>query len=162
MYHEVFCIVVIDYSRQTRKGSRWKKTEKNRREDRRTIYTKHVIKDALLELLSEGPFEKNTVAALCRRAEIVRTTFYIHYDSLTDVVKDLADDAILAAAAHSSGKIQDITVLARQMQKTTDPELLSPYMSLLPVCQQVADDPKYRVMFRDPMVSEYILMQIIR
>lgn len=133
-----------------------------RRIDRRTAYTKNTVKDAMLELLSEMPFEKITVAALCRRADIVRTTFYLHYDSLTDVIKELADDAILAASGTSSKRIKDLATLAQEMHKTTDPELLAPYMSLLPVCQRVADDPKYKVMFRDTMVSEYILMQIYR
>ncbi len=133
-----------------------------RRVDRRTAYTKNTVKDAMLELLAEIPFEKITVAALCRRADIVRTTFYLHYDSLTDVIKELADDAILAASYSGSKSIKDLSILAREMNKSTDPELLAPYMSLLPVCQRVADDPKYKVMFRDTMVSDYILMQIYR
>ena len=133
-----------------------------RRVDRRTAYTKNTVKDAMLELLAETPFEKITVAALCRRADIVRTTFYLHYDSLTDVIKELADDAILAASGTGSKNIKDLSILAREMNKSTDPELLAPYMSLLPVCQRVADDPKYKVMFRDTMVSDYILMQIYR
>lgn len=133
-----------------------------RRVDRRTAYTKNTVKDAMLELLAEMPFEKITVAALCRRADIVRTTFYLHYDSLTDVIKELADDAILAASGTGSKNIKDLSILAREMNKSTDPELLAPYMSLLPVCQRVADDPKYKVMFRDTMVSDYILMQIYR
>ena len=133
-----------------------------RRVDRRTAYTKNTVKDAMLELLAEMPFEKITVAALCRRADIVRTTFYLHYDSLTDVIKELADDAILAASGTGSKNIKDLSILAQEMNKSTDPELLAPYMSLLPVCQRVADDPKYKVMFRDTMVSDYILMQIYR
>ena len=133
-----------------------------RRVDRRTAYTKNTVKDAMLELLAEMPFEKITVAALCRRADIVRTTFYLHYDSLTDVIKELADDAVLAASGTGSKNIKDLSILAREMNKSTDPELLAPYMSLLPVCQRVADDPKYKVMFRDTMVSDYILMQIYR
>ena len=107
-----------------------------RRIDRRTAYTKNTVKDAMLELLAEMPFEKITVAALCRRADIVRTTFYLHYDSLTDVIKELADDAILAASGTSSKRIKDLATLAQEMHKTTDPELLAPYMSLLPVCQR--------------------------
>lgn len=133
-----------------------------RRVDRRTAYTKNTVKDAMLELLAEMPFEKITVAALCRRADIVRTTFYLHYDSLTDVIKELADDAILTASGTGSKNIKDLSILAREMNKSTDPELLAPYMSLLPVCQRVADDPKYKVMFRDTMVADYILMQIYR
>lgn len=133
-----------------------------RRVDRRTAYTKNTVKDAMLELLAEMPYEKITVAALCRRADIVRTTFYLHYDSLTDVIKELADDAIHAASGTGSNNIKDLSILVREMNKSTDPELLAPYMSLLPVCQRVADNPKYKVLFRDTMVSDYILMQIYR
>ena len=49
--------------------------EKNlRKTDRRTMYTRMVIKDALLELLRETDFAEITVAGLCREAEINRGT----------------------------------------------------------------------------------------
>jgi hypothetical protein len=35
-------------------------------------------------------------------------------------------------------------------------------MDLLPVCQRVFDDPKYKVMFKDYMVSSYILKELYR
>ena len=35
-------------------------------------------------------------------------------------------------------------------------------MELLPVCQRVADHPKYKPLFFDPFVSEYMLMRIYR
>lgn len=136
------------------------KKDKSRREDRRTTYTKNVIKDSLLEMLSEMPFEKVTVAALCRKADIVRTTFYLHYDGLSDVIKELADDAIIAVKDNRNNDIRDLPLLAEQMRKSTDPDLLAPYMSLLPVCQRVFDDPKYKIMFQDMMVSDYILKEI--
>lgn len=136
--------------------------EFERRTDRRTIYTKNVIKDAMLSLMDEMPFEKVTVAALCRRAGIVRTTFYLHYDNLTDVVRELADDAIQAASHAGTQDYHDIATLAKEMQKTTDPQLLAPYMNLLPICQRVADDPKYKTLFRDSMVSDFIIMEISR
>ena len=138
------------------------KTNEPRREDRRTIYTKNVIKDAMLELLAGSPFEKITVAALCRQADIVRTTFYLHYDSLTDVLKELADDAILAVNEGSSYDLENISRVAKEMRKTSDPGLLKPYMDLLPVCQRIFDDPKYRPMFKDYMVSSYILKELYR
>jgi len=133
-----------------------------RREDRRTVYTKNVIKDAMLELLEDLPFEKITVAAVCRQAEIVRTTFYLHYDGLTDVLKELADEAILVASQGTSHYLDGIARLAEKMQDTTDPALLEPYMNLLPVCQRVSDNPQYRVMFKDLMVAPYILKELYR
>lgn len=55
------------------------KKSKNRKTDRRTLYTKNVIKDALLDALKEKPFEQITVTDVCRRAEITRATYYLHY-----------------------------------------------------------------------------------
>jgi hypothetical protein len=130
--------------------------------DRRIAVTRSVIKDAMLELLAEGPFEKITVASLCRKAEIVRTTFYLHYDGLTDVLKELADDAILTAGEGTGSDFENISRVAAEMRRTDDPEQLAPYMDLLPVCQRVFDDPKYKVMFKDYMVSSYILKELYR
>ena len=51
------------------------------------------MKDALLELLEEQPFEKITVAALCRQAEITRATFYLHFQDINEVLDELLDEA---------------------------------------------------------------------
>ena len=50
-----------------------------RKTDRRTVMTKGMIQDALLELLQNTPYEKITVTALCKQSEITRATFYLHY-----------------------------------------------------------------------------------
>lgn len=68
-----------------------------RKTDRRASYTQKVIKDALLELLGQTPYEKITVAALCRQAEITRATFYLHYLSLDAVLNELLDEAVAVA-----------------------------------------------------------------
>ena len=57
--------------------------------DRRTRYTKKMIKDAYLELLDELPPAKITVTELCRRADINRGTFYLHYEDLPRVMEEL-------------------------------------------------------------------------
>ena len=70
---------------------------KNRKTDRRTLYTKNVIKDALLEALEDKNFEQITVTDVCRRAEITRATYYLHYQSLTEVLDELLGDALQMA-----------------------------------------------------------------
>ncbi|RHA15967.1 TetR/AcrR family transcriptional regulator [Megasphaera sp. AM44-1BH] len=47
--------------------------------DRRTRYTRQVIRETFLAMLQECSFEKVTVTALCRRADVTRATFYLHY-----------------------------------------------------------------------------------
>ena len=43
-----------------------------RKTDRRTLYTRQVVKDALLELLEKNPYAKINVTMLCKQAEITR------------------------------------------------------------------------------------------
>ena len=65
-----------------------------RKTDRRTLITKGMIKDALLELLQNTPYEKITVTALCKQSEITRATFYLHYNNIDNVLDELLDDAL--------------------------------------------------------------------
>ncbi|MBQ8074804.1 MAG: TetR/AcrR family transcriptional regulator [Oscillospiraceae bacterium] len=130
--------------------------------DKRTVITKTAIKEGMLELLSQSDFNYITVSALCREAGVGRATFYTHYTGLTDVIDELADDAIQATKRSSAPGVSGIIQLAEKMRRTTDPQDLAPYMDLLPVCQRVADNPKYKVLFKDSFVSEYMLMNIYR
>ena len=57
--------------------------------DRRIRYTKQVIKDSLFELMKETPVEKITVKELCTAADINRSTFYAHYDTLTALLEEI-------------------------------------------------------------------------
>jgi AcrR family transcriptional regulator len=54
-------------------------TTPSRRPDRRTQRTKDVLRDALLSLLPEVGWDGIDVAMLCERANIGRSTFYLHY-----------------------------------------------------------------------------------
>ena len=72
------------------------------REDRRVIYTKHAIKDALLELMKEKSFEKLSISGVCEAAQITRTTFYSHYDTLNQVLDELIDEAFEVAEYSST------------------------------------------------------------
>ena len=128
--------------------------------DKRTLITKTAIKEGMLELIGKTPFNYVTVAALCREAGVGRATFYTHYNGLMDVIDELADDAINATKRNGENAIAAASVLAEKMRVTTDPSVLEPYMNLLPVCQRVADNPRYNVLFKDPFVSEYIIMRI--
>ena len=71
--------------------------KKQRKTDRRTTYTINTVKDAMLELLEKEPFDKITVASLCRQAEITRTTFYLHFSDITAVLDELLKDALQVA-----------------------------------------------------------------
>ena len=56
--------------------------------DRRIQKTRSAIQQAYLALLMEKKSMKMTVTELARRANIDRKTFYLHYDTTDDVMRD--------------------------------------------------------------------------
>lgn len=56
--------------------------------DRRIVRTKQAIHAALGRLTEKQDYRKITVTALAREADIDRKTFYLHYTSVDDVVKE--------------------------------------------------------------------------
>lgn len=114
---------------------------KKRKTDRRTIYTLNVIQTAFLELINRQPFAKMTVAQLCRQAEITRSTFYLHYANLNEVLNAVLDQALMF----------------NQPLYLDDEE-----GSLLPACQRIAGSTKYRRLLMDPDLNEYIIARITR
>lgn len=117
-------------------------TNKTRKTDRRTLYTQQVIKDALLELLASKTFAQIRVTELCRQAEITRSTFYLHYDSLNDLLNQVIDDALQLTPLVTDLDVSDVT-------------------AMIPVCQRFGDNPKYRHLMLDTDLSEYIIGRII-
>ena len=131
--------------------------------DRRYTYTHNVIKDAMLELLEETGFNEMTVSGLCRQAQVGRATFYTHFDNLTEVVEELVDDAIKATDRSIAGSsIDGLREVARYLSTDQGLKDLESKLLMLPICQRVADNPKYNVLFKDPALSDYILSMIYR
>ena len=65
--------------------------------DRRRRYTLSVIREAFFALLAEVGFARMTVADICRRADINRGTFYLHYEDKFALLDALIDEALAAA-----------------------------------------------------------------
>lgn len=66
-------------------------------QDKRIIKTKRNIKATLIDMLDEMPFEKVSVADLCRRGEISRITFYTHYEDKYALVAEMYNDYVKEA-----------------------------------------------------------------
>lgn len=45
---------------------------------------------ALISLLEEKSFEYITVSEICKRAEVNRSTFYLHYENTVDLLNETA------------------------------------------------------------------------
>lgn len=131
-----------------------------RKTDRRTLYTRSVIKDALLELLEDKTFDKITVSSVCKKAEITRATFYLHYDNLSAVLDELLDEALLISDQNNEHPSYDILQILNLVLNNNEQKFLYSDDSFLPACQRIANHPKYKVMFMDETLSSYIIKKI--
>ena len=66
------------------------KPKRMKAEYRSSIRSKVMIKEALLSLILEKPFDKITITDIFTRADINRGTFYAHYDNTSDVLKSIS------------------------------------------------------------------------
>ncbi|MGI6362087.1 MAG: TetR-like C-terminal domain-containing protein [Bacillota bacterium] len=65
------------------------------KEDRKTRYTRMVLRDSLMELMKNKPITKITITELCKKADINRSTFYAHYTDQHDLLRKIEDDTLL-------------------------------------------------------------------
>ena len=131
------------------------KSPNQKKTDRRTLYTQMVIKDALLELNKETAYDKINVTMVCRQAEIARATFYLHFDSLDEVLDSVIDDALLFSES-GSGTVVDVLDIIRSGRS----DVLRENETVLPACQRIADSDKYHHLFMDVSVSDHIIQRI--
>lgn len=61
--------------------------------DRRIVKTKTSIKNAFISLMDKKDLSQITVTELSSLADIDRKTFYLHYDTVIDVYKEIVADA---------------------------------------------------------------------
>lgn len=61
-------------------------------EDRRVLRTRLALRDALLALLPEKGWDDLNVQEICDRANVGRSTFYMHYQSKEDLLSESLND----------------------------------------------------------------------
>lgn len=62
--------------------------------DKRIQKSKSSIINTFLELRAKKPLEKITVTELCRKAEINKSTFYVHYHDIYDLSDQLENEVV--------------------------------------------------------------------
>lgn len=60
-----------------------------KKDDQRTRMTKQLLQGALVDLLGEKPLREITVKALCQKADVNRSTFYLHYYDIYALMGEL-------------------------------------------------------------------------
>lgn len=75
-------------------------------QDRRVLKTKASLRDAMLALMVQRGWDEMTIQEICDKANVGRSTFYVHYQSKDDLLLEgLNDlrDMISAQAAPAAG-----------------------------------------------------------
>ena len=52
-------------------------------------YTASLMDEALLLLLDQKDFDTITVKEVCKKAGVNRSTFYLHYESMNDLLEEM-------------------------------------------------------------------------
>jgi len=73
---------------------------KNNKEDRRVKYTKMVLKESLIDLLSKKDISCITIKQICEEADINRATFYTHYSDQFDLLRQIEDEFLQNVKAY--------------------------------------------------------------
>ena len=84
--------------------------------DLRVIRTKKAIREAFCDMVIEMNYQDITIKELTRRAMINRNTFYLHYNTLDELVDELRDeiaDKIISMYV-SYDNIEDVKVMIRK------------------------------------------------
>lgn len=63
-------------------------------EDRRVRRTRKLIQDALFLLMQEYPYQKIRISQITARADISRSTFYLHYQTKEELLLSVVDEII--------------------------------------------------------------------
>ena len=77
------------------------------KEDVRVLKSKRDLRNGLLSLLNERPFEKITVGDICERAMINKMTFYKHYSDKYALIDDCLRSIALDIYRKSVAKISE-------------------------------------------------------
>ena len=89
--------------------------------NRRVQFTKTALRDAMIELICEKPLTSITVKDVCARADINRSTFYLHYkdvDSLLVTVEDYAIEYIRSRFHEPAYAFDELVGFLKHMKGT--------------------------------------------
>ncbi|MEE3489036.1 MAG: TetR/AcrR family transcriptional regulator [Bulleidia sp.] len=109
--------------------------------DRRVEYSRAAIKNAFLKLLSTRHYNEITITDLCKESNVSRGTFYAQYERLGNVLNDVLSDAF---------SMMSVTTVLEQCDSRK-----------LSLCRMIRENDKYRALFMDDDLTDYIAEQMI-
>ena len=105
--------------------------------------------EALLALLEEKDLEYITVKDICHRAGVNRSTFYLHYETIADLVDETLE--MINQRFRSYFPQQEEEILGNMGNRERENLVLVTREYLLPYLRFIRDNKKvYRAAFRNP------------
>jgi AcrR family transcriptional regulator len=112
--------------------------------DRRVARTRHALREALLSLMEEQEYNAITVEEITSRADVGRTTFYLHYRDKEDLLLEELGDLV----QELTQQIARISISQWQAEKVPQPPILM-------IFQHVAANEKmYRLILEGEGMSQ--------
>ncbi len=115
--------------------------------DRRSLYTKTLIKSSLLELMETHSFTSISITALSDHAGIGRNTFYRHYSNLFDVITEIIDDSL-----------SEMFAVFRHFS-IGQPGHLTSY--LIPIAEYIRGSKRFRPLYFEESLTDLIISRFI-
>ena len=66
----------------------------DKKSSRRVQFTRDSLRSALVDLTAEKPLADITVTDICARADINRSTFYLHYQGVHELIREMEEQLI--------------------------------------------------------------------
>ncbi len=99
------------------------------KQDRRIRRTKGLMRDALIELMTEKPFSEITARDITEKADLNRSTFYLHYDNVFGLLDEMENEVVETFAR-----------MMEKMEFRQDREWEYPVIGS--ICDYIVENPK--------------------
>ena len=94
-----------------------------------------LMNQALVELLNKKEFEYITIKEICEKAGVNRSTFYLHYETISDLLEECLDNINKNFIKHFNKKSNDILEIIKNCSNEDliliTPEYLTPYLTFI-------------------------------
>lgn len=76
--------------------------------------TSKKMNDALISLLEHKDFEYITIKDICQKANVNRSTFYLHYSNLNDLLEEVIENTTLSFHLHLNNNGTETSIIHQQ------------------------------------------------
>lgn len=105
------------------------------RSESKYLNTAHLMDETLLSLLTKKKYEYITVKELCEKAGVNRSTFYLHYEGMNDLLAESLDYTMekLRERFQDDIKIENKIIAQSPMEelRIVSPQYLVPYLDFV-------------------------------